>query len=65
MDIFGINKLSKDIQEWHKRRYKLRDEVFQTVKNSQKFMFELLGKENSKEYWEWRLDFDKKRYRIK
>lgn len=65
MDIFGIEKLSKDIQERHKRREELRDETFEVVGNSQEYLFKLLGKENTKEYWDWRLDFDKKRYGIK
>jgi len=64
-DIFGIGKLEEYYREKMKRDFEIREMVFDTVKESNEFLFKILKEENSKAYWDWRLDFDKKRYGIK
>ena len=64
-DLFGINNLKKENEERRKKLDGLRNEMFDVVGKSNEFCFKLLDKENSAEYWKWRLDFDKLRYNIK
>jgi len=65
MDIFGIDRKIAAMKEADERRERLRNLAFDTIKDSQEFLFKILGQKGSKEYWDWRLDFDLKRYNIK
>jgi hypothetical protein len=60
-----FDKLNTYYKEKIERQSELREQMFDIVKSSNEFLFKILGKTNSEEYWEWRLDFDCKRYNIK
>lgn len=63
--MFGIKGLAEYYKEKRKTDAELRDLAFDTVKSSNEFLFKVMKKTGSKEYWDWRLDFDMKRYGIK
>lgn len=63
-DLFGVGKLTEGIKETRDMKYILREKVFNQVESSNEFLFKILNKKNSKEYWDWRLDFDMRKYRI-
>ena len=64
--IFGIptKKDWDELKEMRERNALLRDKVFEVIFQSQNYMKDL-GLLTTKEYWKWRLDFDKQRYGIK
>ena len=42
----------------------LRDLAFEVNRNSNEFIFKILGTKNTVEYWEYRLNIDKQQYGI-
>jgi hypothetical protein len=59
-----FDKLNQYYKDKEKSLNNLREDMFRLIKDSNEFIFKMLGKENSVEYYKWRLDFDKKRYSI-
>jgi hypothetical protein len=63
-DFFNSERAYQKDKEWRDEQRRLRELALDTIKDSQEFLFKMLGKMYSKDYYEWRLDFDKKRYGI-
>lgn len=65
MDIFGIKKLEEYFIKKNEMKGRLKNLAFETVENSQEYIFELLNKKGLKEYWDWKINFDLKKYNIR